>query len=465
MTAAFRARLIGLVAALAMVAGFTLWGVQRSWSQISQLEHRLTAGHLESFRLADDFQGRLHKLNTSMMRYAARRDAQQWNEFKEASDNLNAWIDQHDARLNPDSKLTTARERELFQRLNDAYDEYLTAAQEVRTNQQPPSGSSGIFVQLRDFERQSERLMRLGIELADAHREAEDAFLIEANRSLGKLRTFLFSGVTLMLALVAILGVVIYRDMIAPLRTRLVQSEQLLERQEKLATLGTLAAGIAHEIRNPLTSIKARLYTLGKHIRGNEAGIADTGIISSEISRLESIVQGVLQFARPSDPHVCLSSVNTLLEEVRSLMGEALEKSGVKLVVDVTGDLEVPMDGAHIKQVLINLVRNAAEATEGAGTVTLRARAAQAPLGGQTRPVVILEVHDTGTGMAPEVEKRLFDPFFTTKDTGTGLGLPIAARIVEKHGGTLQYQTQPGRGTTFGVVLPRASAVLSAAAS
>jgi signal transduction histidine kinase len=115
--------------------------------------------------------------------------------------------------------------------------------------------------------------------------------------------------------------------------------------------------------------------------------------------------------------------------------------------------------------VLINLVRNAADATEGPGTVTLRARAAQAPLGGQMQAVVILEVQDTGKGIAPEVAKRLFDPFFTTKDTGTGLGLPIAARIVEKHGGTLQYQTQPGRGTTFGVVLPRSpmvSAPLSA---
>jgi signal transduction histidine kinase len=100
-------------------------------------------------------------------------------------------------------------------------------------------------------------------------------------------------------------------------------------------------------------------------------------------------------------------------------------------------------------------VRNAAEAIEGAGTVTLRSRAARAPLGGGETDAVILEVADNGKGIPPEVEKRLFDPFFSTKETGTGLGLPIAARIVEKHGGMLQYQTQPGRGTTFGVVLPR----------
>ena len=95
-----------------------------------------------------------------------------------------------------------------------------------------------------------------------------------------------------------------------------------------------------------------------------------------------------------------------------------------------------------------------AEAIDGAGTVTLRARAARAAIGGRETDAVILEVSDTGKGIPPEVEKRLFDPFFSTKETGTGLGLSIAARIVERHGGTLQYQTRLGHGTTFGVVLP-----------
>jgi len=120
-----------------------------------------------------------------------------------------------------------------------------------------------------------------------------------------------------------------------------------------------------------------------------------------------------------------------------------------------------------LKQVLINLVHNGADAIVGAGTVTLRARAGRASLGGRETDAVILEVIDTGKGIPPEVEKRLFDPFFSTKETGTGLGLPIAARIVERHGGMLQYQTWLGHGTTFGVVLPRefASTVMSADSS
>ena len=103
---------------------------------------------------------------------------------------------------------------------------------------------------------------------------------------------------------------------------------------------------------------------------------------------------------------------------------------------------------------LINLVQNAADSIEKNGAITLRTRAGNERLGGQSQPAVILEVEDTGKGISSEVEKRLFDPFFSTKEGGTGLGLAIAARIVQKHGGTLQFRTQLNHGTTFGIVLP-----------
>ena len=233
------------------------------------------------------------------------------------------------------------------------------------------------------------------------------------------------------------------------------QAERLLERQEKLATLGTLTAGIAHEIRNPLTSLKARLYTLEKHLQAVPAARKDTDIISAEISRLERIVQDALSFARPADPKLETLAADTLLREVQGLMSTSLESRAVQLVVESNSELHIRADSGHLKQVLINLVRNGADAIVGAGTVTLRARAARASLGGRETDAVVLEVSDTGKGIPPEVEKRLFDPFFSTKETGTGLGLPIAARIVERHGGMLQYQTRLGHGTTFGVVLPR----------
>jgi signal transduction histidine kinase len=233
------------------------------------------------------------------------------------------------------------------------------------------------------------------------------------------------------------------------------QTERLLERREKLAVLGTLTAGMAHEIRNPLTSLKARLYTLEKRLQDVPAARKDTDIINAEISRLERIVQNALSFARPADPKLETIAADTLLREVQGLMSASLESREVQLMFESGPELFIRADSGHLNQVLINLVRNAADAIDGAGTVTLRAREARVPLGGRETDAVVLEVSDTGKGIPPEVEKRLFDPFFTTKETGTGLGLPIAVRIVEKHGGIIQYQTQPGHGTTFGVVLPR----------
>jgi signal transduction histidine kinase len=455
MKSPFSVRLWILIAALVLVAGGMIVALSSAWQRVRQLETKLTSSQLESFQLAREVSRGLQGLNDSMLHYALVREPQQWTQFEKAGSDLDHWIDDHDPSLNPRSVLTTEKERQLLKEINRAYDDYLSAARAVHSNAQPALVSSAQLAELDAFNAQAKRMRELVRRLSDAHRTAQAEFLANATASLDGLRKILMASVVLLLALVAVLGWVIYRDMIAPLRTKLVHSQTLLEKQEKLATLGTLAAGIAHEIRNPLTSLKARLYTLEKHLQAVPAARRDTDIISAEISRLERIVQEVLIFARPSDPKLETIAANTFLREVQGLMSPNLENREVQLVVETGPELLIRADSGHLKQVLINLVRNAAEAIDGAGTVTLRTRATRAPLGGRETDAVVLEVSDTGKGIPPEVEKRLFDPFFSTKETGTGLGLPIAARIVEKHGGMLQYQTRPGHGTTFGVVLPR----------
>jgi signal transduction histidine kinase len=252
------------------------------------------------------------------------------------------------------------------------------------------------------------------------------------------------------------LAVVVYRELIAPLRVKLVENQVLMERQEKLVSLGMLAAGVAHEIRNPLTAIKAWLFIQRKQLTTGTAEYADAEIIGSEVSRLEGIVKDVLLFARPSEPHLVEVNATEPLRQVQLLLRPQLEKANIQLVLDGSVDARIRIDAQQMQQVLINLIQNAAESIGKNGTVTLRARASMKRLGDRTDEAVILEVADTGKGIRAEVEKRLFDPFFTTKETGTGLGLSIAARIIAKHGGVLRYQTQVDRGTTFGVVLPRA---------
>jgi len=453
----FSVRLWILIVALLLLVGGIIFGLAFGERRIKQLEDRLTDSQLEAFQFAGEIRHGLGSLNHSLLRYILLRDSKLWEQFERASSDLDRWIDDHDPNLNPHSPLTTERERKAFKELNNAYDDYRAAARAVYSNGLPSAvdSTSKLYSQIDAFDIQAQRMSGLVHELADAHHKAEAGFLSSANASLANIEGILVVSVTMLLALVAAMGAVIYRDTIAPMRTRLVESQTLLERQQKLATLGTLAAGIAHEIRNPLTSLKARLYTLEKHLQLVPAARKDTDIISAEISRLERIVQDVLSFARPSDPKLEVIAIDTLLGEVQGLVSPNLESRQVQLVVESSPQLLIRADSGHLKQVVINLVRNAAEAIDGTGTVTLRARAGRAALGGRETNTVILEVSDTGKGIPPEVEKRLFDPFFSTKETGTGLGLPIAARIIERHGGVLQYQTRPGHGTTFGIVLPR----------
>src|SRR6266404_1141328 len=239
-------------------------------------------------------------------------------------------------------------------------DDYLLAAGAVHSNAQPAFVSSGQLAQLDAFDAQADRMRDLVRQLTDAHRTAEAEFLANAGASLASLKGILTASVVVLLALVAAMGWVIYRDMIAPLQTKLVHSQNLLERQEKLVTLGTLAAGIAHEIRNPLSSLKARFYTLEKHLQTVPAARKDTDIISAEISRLERIVQDVLSFARPSDPNLETIAAETIIREVQGLMAPDLESRGLQVMVESSPELLIRADSGYLKQVLVNLVRNAA---------------------------------------------------------------------------------------------------------
>src|ERR1017187_769311 len=318
----------------------------------------------------------------------------------------------------------------------------------------PPTATP--LVEFAGFEKQSQRILNLGSQLAKAHLDSMGSFLADSQKSLTYLRVVLLTSLALLLISVSGLAVVVYRELIAPLRLKLVESQALIERQEKLASLGMLAAGVAHEIRNPLTAIKAWLFLQQKHLQPGTPEHADTDVIAGEVSRLERIVKEVLLLARPSEPHLVTVPADEPLRQVQALLKPQFEKANIRLAIQDSVSSPIKIDPQQIQQVLINLIQNAADSIGHDGEVSLRARLDNKRLTDRVSEMTTLEVADTGKGIPPEVEKRLFDPFFTTKDAGTGLGLAIAARIVEKHGGALQYQTQPNRGTTFGIVLPRA---------
>ena len=433
-------QLLLLAAVLAFLALLIGRSAFVSWREIRELRGGFTTMQLESFRIADQLQAGLLKLDSRLRKFSDGRRPEDWHSFEDESLRLDAWIDQQK------TVLTTPDEKAVLSEINAAYDGYLAVAREI-------AADATSFDKFK-VEAEEERLISLGLKLANAHREALGRFVASTQQSLALLQAVIFTALLALVLLATWAAAVVYREMIAPLRVKLIESQALVERHEKLASLGVLAAGVAHEIRNPLTAIKARLYTQQKALAPGSRERTDAEFIGREIDRLEKIVSDFLRFARPVEPERVPLSPADLLHEVRQLMAPQLRGSLIDLAVERAGKTKVLADPEQLKQVLINLVQNSAEALGKGGTIKLRAVESQMALGGRMREVVIIEVEDNGTGIPPEVQKRLFDPFFTTKQSGTGLGLSIAARIVEKHAGALRFQTAVNRGTTFGVVLP-----------
>jgi signal transduction histidine kinase len=431
--------------AVALLIGLATFNV---WKHLATLGSNIKTQE-QSLDIAEEFQLIFHTLNNRLLQFEITSNPANWNRFEQEWGRLNAWIDDQKATLK------TANEIQVLKEIDDAFDKYHEAAKRLSTS--PKTNQTTHLVEFGDFQRESEGLMQLGSRLARAHEETQQDLYAATNLSLAHLRTLLIIAFILLLLLSAGLWGVVYRDMIVPLQAKLIESRALLERQEKLASLGVLSAGLAHEIRNPLTAMKARLFTLRKRLEPASSQEQDAAVISREVDRLDRILKDFLEFARPSEPTLTRARAYEFLEEVRALLLPQLEQQNIQLLLEGNGHAVINIDQQQMTQVMLNLVRNAAESIGRNGTVSLRVREESVLLNGRASDVAVLEVSDTGKGIAPDVEKRLFDPFHTTKDGGTGLGLSIAGRIVERHGGALRYKTRLGQGTTFGVVLPRSS--------
>jgi len=275
---------------------------------------------------------------------------------------------------------------------------------------------------------------------------------VELKATLQFLLTMLAS-VFLLQAIIVI--VAFYRRIVVlPLHQRIIENTTTAEFQRKLDHFARLATGLAHEIRNPLTAINIRLFTLQKSLRPGGSQHADTVLIRNEIDRLEQILKNFLRLARPSEPKLTRLTARPLLDETHDLLSAQCRQKGVELKVGKATNTPFLGDAVQLKQVLINLVQNAAESIEGPGRVTLRAYDNSGQNSDESKGGVVLEVEDTGSGISPEVQERLFDPFFSTKENGTGLGLPIAAKIVDHHKGRLEFETRSDQGAVFRVILP-----------
>ncbi len=445
----FRVRLAGFAVAVTALALLIICVDTNIWRQQERLQEQFAAIKTERFYFGVKVRISLRQIRQTWLDLYLTGDPGDRAAFQREALGLQQWLRREE------NTFAAVGEREKFQQLETACSAFLAHLDRLMRKGGPRPSHEGFAAAYEELRAECQPVLNLCDEVVKAERKEFDDFLARSDQTLFSLQRLLLLSLLLLVASAAALAVVVYRGMIAPLRAQLSESQQIIERQEKLAALGTLGAGVAHEIRNPLQAIKFRLFSLKRSLPPGFAENEDASVITQELDRLDRIVKDFLQFARPSEPNLVRVPAERILQEVHGLMKSQLEKAAIQLKLEIVQSAWVEADPQQIKQVLINLVRNSGESIGTQGAISLGLKRDTVKLEGHPGPVAILAVTDTGKGISPEVQKRLFDPFFTTKADGTGLGLAIAARIAEKHGGLLRYRTQLNHGTTFEIVLPR----------
>ena len=242
-----------------------------------------------------------------------------------------------------------------------------------------------------------------------------------------------------------------FNHMVQQLRESREEVERLhraqMSRAERLATLGELATGLAHEIRNPLAGIAGVIEIVGRDLPVTSPACAVVKDVRLEIAQINHILTDLLQTARPHPPEVRPSDLNTTVEHTAMLVRQQVLSRPIKIAFEKDPNLpNVEHDSGQIHQALLNLLLNAVQAIEGAGAIRVEISLLK---GG-----AVIAVIDTGRGIAPEHLPNIFSPFYTTKGNGTRLGLSMARRIAEEHHGRLEVTSEVGKGSTFSLVLP-----------
>ena len=218
------------------------------------------------------------------------------------------------------------------------------------------------------------------------------------------------------------------------------KSKSHIQRADRLASLGTLTAALAHELRNPMVAIKTFTQLLPERFEDEEFRNYFLQIVSGEVDRISTLVNELLEFARPSDPKVETEDINSILDSILLLIGTGTKKKHIHMVKHFSENLPpVLVDREQIKQVFLNLLVNAIEATDENGQITVQTRPYIKSNG---VPYIQIEFADTGAGIPGEYLETIFHPFFTTKHTGSGLGLSISNQIVQEHKGYIDVESQ-----------------------
>jgi len=357
--------------------------------------------------------------------------------------------------------------RTLEERKKD-FESWFKKAQEVALTDNEKNILQDVSVLYKSYDRQRNKAIRLyqsgniaearNILLVDMrntidslYQKCEDLILanealiakaeVTSQRNVARMTFLIWSTILITLILGSFSGFFISRKI----------NEQLV-RAAKLASLGQLSANVAHEIRNPLTSIKMRLYSLKKESKNDSTVSDDLNVIDEEINRMEGTVNNFLDFARPPELNLQPADIGQILEGTVNLIAPKARSQGITIQKRL-GDLplELKIDKEQIRQVFLNIMLNSIEAMPNGGDLEIEGVMKQDK---KLNTVIEINICDTGVGIPPELKNKITEPFFTTKAEGTGLGLFIASRIVKMHKGSLDIDSRNGKGTAVTLRIP-----------
>ena len=243
-----------------------------------------------------------------------------------------------------------------------------------------------------------------------------------------------------------------FNEMVKNLRR--VQAE--LVKTEKLVSLGRMASGVAHEVRNPLNTMNVTLGLLKRKVAGNPDVMELAEMISEEIVRVDHFLSDFLSYSKQPPPKPTLTNVNEMMEDILSAYSNQAASRNVVLEKKLDSTLPLfPLDSFQMERAIRNVVVNALEAMQQGGLLTVTSKWRPGSSRQRNGASVVLSISDTGPGMTAEELQNAFDPFYTTKELGTGLGLPLTQSIVESHGGSIRIRSKPREGTEFIIILPQ----------
>jgi two-component system, NtrC family, sensor histidine kinase HydH len=251
-------------------------------------------------------------------------------------------------------------------------------------------------------------------------------------------------------AIGGLIGLLVDRE--RRIRARQEETALQLERSQRLSMMGQMAASVAHEIKNPLASIKGAVEIINSPATSNDERREFEGIVASEIGRIDRTVREFLDFGRPREIALHRADLSATVTAAAKQMERQVNDKGLELITMIESDIIAQIDSESIHQLVLNLLLNAIEASDSGGTIEVR-------LERTSDNSAIISVKDRGIGITKEELVRVFEPFYTSNSSGTGLGLAVAQSIVTKHNGKIEVDSELRQGTTFRVILPLAGAV------